>query len=98
MNDPNYRYSPWTPERRKAASLRAKARWAERKARETAEREKERKSASGILAAVRWEKSREMSELARRWHSLKAEVEEIDATLKLIEQIKPVLRKYQIGN
>lgn len=30
MSDPNYRYTPWTPERRKAASQAAKARLAVR--------------------------------------------------------------------
>jgi hypothetical protein len=32
--DPNYRYSPWTPERRQAASEKAKAWWAQKRERE----------------------------------------------------------------
>jgi hypothetical protein len=94
MNDPNYRYSPWTPERRKAASERAKAAWATRQARQEAEYAREKQTVSYKLRQVRYSKSNEMNEIARRWNVLKAEVEEIDNALKLIDQLRPVIRKY----
>lgn len=96
MNNPDYRLG-WTPERRRAASEAAKRRWADRKAAQEAERQKERRGARFLLQQVRGTKAREMTEIASRWHRLKAEVAEIDTALALIEQIAPVLRKYRIG-
>jgi hypothetical protein len=97
MGSPGYKYSPWTPERRKAASERAKRRWEERRAREAAERVQERYGVSGQLRSIRYSKATEMKEVAARWHRLKSEVEEIDETLTLLDKIRPVLRKYRVG-
>jgi hypothetical protein len=96
MNNPDYRRG-WTPERRKAASEASKRRWAERRAKEEQERHAAQERPSGRLRRIRYAKSSEMQEIATRWHRLKAEVEEIDTTLKLIDQINPVLRKYQLA-
>ena len=96
MNNPDFRRG-WTPERRKAASEAAKRRWADRRAKQEAERRAEQQGVTGQLRQIRYAKSTEMNEIATRWHRLKAEVEEIDTTLNLLEQIKPVLRKYGVG-
>jgi hypothetical protein len=96
MGDPNYRYSPWTPERRKAASERAKRHWELRREREKAEREAEKSTVSFRLRQIRFSKSQEMQDIAARWHQMKAEVAEIDTALKQIEELRPVLRKYGI--
>jgi hypothetical protein len=97
MASPGYKYSPWTPERRKAASEAAKKRYADQRAREEAEYQRERQSASGRLRQIRFSKSNEMNEIAARWHRLKAEVAEIDTALGLIDQLKPILTKYGVN-
>jgi hypothetical protein len=97
LNDPNYRYSPWTPERRKAASEASKRRWAERRAAEQAEFERQQRGLVGQLRSRRYAKAREMDELAQRWRVAKAAAEEMDQALKLVDEISPILRKHGIA-
>lgn len=96
MNHPNYRHSPWTPERRKAASERAKARWAEKRAAEEAEWRAEQQTITARLRNLRYAKRYEMEQIAQRYHALKAEVAELDSALELAKQLSPILRKFDI--
>lgn len=98
MNDPDYRYTPWTPERRKAASEAAKRKWAERRAREEAEYQREQRSIGTKLRQLRFAKASEMDELARRWHKLKDELAEIDRASTLVAELMPILRKHGLTN
>lgn len=84
MAHPEYKRTHWTPERRKAASERAKAAWREKRAAE--ERRAQMRKASPIaktgeeIARLQ----REMNEIARRWHVMNARKEALsDALVKM---------------
>lgn len=97
MGHPNYRYKPWTPERRKAASIAAKRRWAEKRAAEEAEYQRQQQGISGQLRRARYVKSDRMNAIVREYRKLEAEVKELDRALELETELSALLRKHGIA-
>lgn len=96
MNDPKYRYKPWTPERRKAASEAAKARWEERREADRQEAAHYQGTVSAKLAAARYARVQQMNEIVRQYRVLEAEVKEIERAQTLANDLTPILRRFGI--
>jgi hypothetical protein len=104
MGDSEYRYSPWTPERRKAASERSKAWWAEKRVREAKQsleaecavvREK-----MGLLGKIR-EKKREQLDRKERaraaYFAAENQASELQAAEDAIVGMLRVLRRHGLS-
>jgi hypothetical protein len=73
MADPNYRYTPWTPERRQRASEAAKERWRQKRAAEEAQRQRKAASPIGKATEEIIRLARRQDELAAQWRELAAQ-------------------------
>ena len=91
MNHPQYLRTYWTEERRKAASDRAKARWAEKRQRENAEWERRRASPIGrVQDRLRAEHQR-MEAARAEYFRAKTVIEELEKARAALETADAIL-------
>jgi len=97
MADPNYRYSPWTPERRKAASIAAKARHAAIVERERMERELARQGLPYKLRQQMLEYRRLQEKARQEWNRCKAAADALEKAVGIATQLDDLIRPFGIS-
>jgi hypothetical protein len=93
MADPNYRYTPWTPERRQRASEAAKERWRQKRAAEEAQRQRKAASPIGKATEEIIRLARRQDELAAQWRAVKLRRERLIEAREQMEKAFEILKE-----
>lgn len=91
LNHPEYRRTYWTPERRKAASDRAKERWRQKRQAELAEWERVRLSPIGRTSDRIGEEKRKMEAARTEFFRAKAAIEQLEKALEALYTADAIL-------
>lgn len=96
MADPNYRYTPWTPERRRRASEAQKERWRLKREKEQRDYERQQASAIGRTESRIREEHQNMEAARKAYFRAKTAIEQLEEARNALLKADAILKRFGI--